>query len=121
MTIHRARAYRMGMLGEHFAAWGLRLQGYRILASRYKTPVGEIDLIARKNDMLVFVEVKTRTDLSTALCAVTPRMRARISRAATYFLAQHSDLADMAVRFDLIAVAPPFRWRHLDNAWRPSA
>lgn len=121
MTNAKARAYRMGLVAEQLAAWGLRFRGYSIIACRYKTPVGEIDLVARKGDTLVFVEVKARADLSTALQAVTPRMRARISRAATYFLAQHSEHAQLGVRFDVIAVAPPCRWRHLDNAWRPSA
>lgn len=121
MRARKAGSYQTGLWAEQFAAWGLRLRGYRIIAMRYRTPVGEVDIIARKGRLLVFAEVKARADLSTALEAVTPRMRTRISRAANYFLAQHSEFSALTMRFDLIAVASPFRWRHLDNAWRPSA
>ncbi len=117
---NKIKSYRLGLLAEQFAAWGLRLRGFRILAQRYKTPVGEIDLIARKGSTLAFVEVKARADLSTALESVTPRMQGRIVKAANYFIAQNSALAGCDMRFDLVAVAPPFYWRHLDNAWRPS-
>ncbi|MCB9990798.1 MAG: YraN family protein [Rhodospirillales bacterium] len=113
--------YRFGLWAEQVSAWRLRLRGYRILACRYKTPVGEIDLVARKKNTLVFIEVKARKDLSTALQAVTPRMQHRIERAANYFLAKHSELSGLEMRFDLIAVAPRLRWRHLDNAWQASA
>ena len=116
----RGASYRTGLWAEKLAVWGLRVRGYRILAQRYKTPVGEIDIIARKGRALVFAEVKARADLSTALQAVTPRMQHRIARAANYFIAQNSGFCDWEMRFDLIAVAPPFYWRHLDNAWRPS-
>lgn len=108
-------------MAEFCAAWGLRLRGYRIVAARYRTPVGEIDLIARKGKVLAFIEVKARADLSSALQAVTPRMQSRIVRAANYYVSQHKNLTDLEMRFDLIAIAPPFGWRHLDNAWQPSA
>jgi len=103
------------------AAWKLRFSGFRILARRYKTPVGEIDIVARRGKTLVFVEVKARQDLSTALQAVSPQMKNRIIRAANYFMARHSGFVGMDIRFDLIAVAAPWYWRHLDNVWRPSA
>ena len=121
MATNKRGSYKLGLRAERLAAWGLRLRGYRILAQRYKTPVGEIDLIARKGKALIFIEVKARSDLSTALQAVTPQMQSRIARAANYFVAQHSAVSDMEMRFDLIAIASPLRWRHLDNAWRPSA
>lgn len=121
MKDKKAKSYSFGLRAESFAAWGLRLRGYKILASRYKTPVGEIDLVARRKNTLIFIEVKARRDLSTALQAVTPRMQIRIGRAANYFIAQHRRLAGLDMRFDLIAVAPPFYWRHLDNAWSAAA
>lgn len=114
----KKRSYKFGLLAEDFAAWGLRLRGYKILARRYKTPVGEIDLVARRGNMVAFVEVKARQELSTALQAVTPQMRQRITRAASHFIARHAGLCGCDMRFDLIAVAPPFYWRHLDNAWQ---
>ncbi len=114
-------SYRLGLMAETIAALGLQLRGYKILARRYKTKAGEIDLVARRGKVLVFIEVKARGDLSTALQSVTPRMQARICRAANHFIAQNRALADHEMRFDLIALAPPFYWRHLDNAFRPLA
>lgn len=112
--------YIFGHAAEIFAAAVLMLKGYRVLARRYKTPVGEIDIVAQKNDMLAFVEVKARARIGDALEAVTPRMRGRIGRAGLHFLARHPDKAAMQIRCDLFAVAPPCFWRHLDNAWEIS-
>lgn len=117
----RADAYRLGLAAETIAAWGLRLRGYRIVARRYKTKVGEIDLIASRGKTLVFIEVKARGDIAAALQAVTPHMQARICRAAQSFIAQNVSYGGYDMRFDLIALAPPFHWRHLDNAFRPLA
>lgn len=114
-------SYRLGLLAELLAAALLVLKGYRVLARRYRTPAGEIDLVARRGGVLVFVEVKARRTLPEALACVTPAMRRRIGRAAGLFLTRHERLAGMEMRFDLIALAPPLRWRHLDNAWPLSA
>jgi putative endonuclease len=113
--------YASGLRAEAFAALLLRLKGYRILARRYKTRVGEIDLIARRGRTIAFVEVKARRSLAAALESLTPAMRARICRAALSYIARNPRHAGCDLRFDLIAAAPPFYWRHLDNAWRPSA
>lgn len=117
----RHSSYRLGLLAELFAAVLLAAKGYRILAWRYRTPAGEIDLVARRGGTLVFAEVKARRTLPEALACVTPAMRGRIARAAGLFLARHEKLAGMEMRFDLIVLAPPLRWRHLDNAWPFSA
>jgi len=114
-------SYRYGLFAETLASWGLQLRGYRILARRYKTRGGEIDLIACRGRVLAFVEVKARGNLPAALEAVSPRAQQRIAQAARYFIAQNAALADYEMRFDLIALAPPFYWKHLDNAFRPSA
>jgi putative endonuclease len=109
---------RAGRLAEAAAAWHLRLRGFRILARRYATPVGEIDLIARRGRLLLFVEVKRRRQADEAVGALLPLQRARIARAAEAFLQRRQDLAGCAVRFDLVAVAP---WRlpwHLPDVWR---
>ena len=84
MTSRRGRE-RAGRLAESAAAWLLRLKGYRILARRYATPVGEIDLVARKGELVLFVEVKRRTHAATALEALLPRQQRRIARAAALF------------------------------------
>lgn len=113
-------SYRYGLWAEYAAALWLLLRGYRIVARRYKTPVGEIDLIVRKGRLLAFIEVKARSDMTAALHAVTPAMRKRIVRAAQYFLVSQGMADDLEVRFDLIAVSLPFYCRHLDNAWEAS-
>lgn len=110
--------HQAGLVAENLAAFLLRLKGYRIVARRYKTPVGEIDLIVRRRRTLAFVEVKARATMEDALAAVTPHMRERIQRAAGHFISGRPELAGFDMRFDLIALAPPLRWRHLDNAWR---
>lgn len=109
---------RAGRLAEGLAAFWLRLKGFRILARRYATPVGEIDLIARRGDLVIFVEVKQRAALPLALASLLPRQQARIARAAGLYLQRRPELARCRMRFDLVAVAP---WRlpsHQTDIWR---
>lgn len=109
---------RQGRLAERLAALALRLKGYAILARRFASPVGEIDLVAQKGGLVVFVEVKRRPTLAAALEALTERQRQRIGRAAGLYLKGRPDLGGHAVRFDVVAVTP-WRWpRHLEDAWR---
>lgn len=110
-------AHETGLLAETAAAWILRLQGYRILARRYKTPVGEIDIVARRGRTTVFVEVKRRAAMADALQSVSAPAQARITRAAQHFLAARGQDGGGALRFDVIALAPPLSWRHVRNAW----
>lgn len=114
----KTRAYKRGLWAEALAALYLRCRGYRVLARRYKTPLGEIDLIARRKDTIIIVEVKTRGLMDSALESVDERSRGRIERAARHFIAANPRYADYNVRFDIIAFAPPFALRHLDNAWQ---
>ena len=113
----KTKAYRLGLYDEILAALYLMLRGYRIIAWRYKTKIGEVDLIARRRQSLVFVEVKARQELSTALESVTAQMRKRITVAANSFLIKHPQYQNSEMRFDVIAVALPFSVQHLDNAW----
>ena len=115
---HRRAAYRRGHAGERLAALRLLLTGYRILARRYRTKVGEIDLIARRGDVVAFVEVKRRNELVTGLEAVTPQARIRIRRAAELYLRRNPTLAERALRFDVMVITP-WAWpRHIVDAWR---
>ncbi len=114
----RQAAYRRGHKGETFAAWRLRLAGYRILARRYRTKVGEVDLVARRGGTVAFVEVKRRGDLTAGLEAVTPQARIRIRRAAELFVRRNPALTDLVLRFDVIVITP-WAWpRHIIDAWR---
>jgi putative endonuclease len=97
----------------------LQLKGFSILARRYRSPVGEIDIVARRGRLLVFVEVKRRAATVAALEAVGARQRRRIARAAEHFLRQRPALAGLDCRFDVVA-CPPWRLpHHLADAWRP--
>lgn len=110
--------YQNGLWAETVAATVLRLKGYRILARRYKTPVGEIDLVARRGRMIAFVEVKYRRTMDDALLSLTPSMKTRIANAARHFLAVYPAYGDYDMRFDLFALTGAFSFRHLDNAWQ---
>jgi putative endonuclease len=114
----RRAAFLRGGRAELICLWHLRLKGYRILARRYRTAVGEVDLIARRGKVLAAIEVKARPDLATASEAVGPRQRQRVTRALAHFLSGRPDLAPLAPRFDVILVVPR-RWPvHLIDAWR---
>lgn len=113
----RLQAWRYGLAAETICAWWLRLHGYRIVARRHRTPVGEIDLVARRCHVIAFVEVKARVD-SAALAAPTIRQRRRIVRAAQAFLQRRPRLAHLDPRFDVIAVSPWRLPRHIPGAWR---
>ena len=114
----RRAAYRRGHAGERLAALRLMLAGYRILARRYRTKMGEIDLVARRGKTVAFVEVKRRDTVAAGLEAVTPQARIRIRRAAELFLRRNPVLADHALRFDIIVITP-WAWpRHIADAWR---
>lgn len=121
----RRRSYAYGVWAEYLAAFYLWLKLYKIVALRYKTPVGEIDIVARKGNVLVIVEVKARADIADALASINARGRKRIEDAARHFMAHHCGSEDMDVRFDVIAIglckAWPICLRHLDNAWRSRA
>jgi putative endonuclease len=109
MSERRIRAYRSGLVAETLVALLLRLKGNRILARRYKTPVGEIDLIALKGKRLTFVEVKRRKRFEEAAEALPTRARRRIVRAAQYWLAAHPAYNGHDMRFD-VALTAPWSW-----------
>jgi putative endonuclease len=95
----------LGKSGEDVACDELRRRGYAILVRRYRTRLGELDIVARDGATLVFVEVKARTSrrFGTAAEAVTFQKRQRLARMAQEFL-QHSRLTRVPCRFDVVAV-----------------
>jgi putative endonuclease len=109
--------HKKGLRAETLAGLYMRLRGYRILAERFKTPVGEIDLVARKGRRLVFVEVKFRETAVAAAEAVHAKNRARVSRAAELYLQKHPEYTGWELRFDVL-VLTPWSWpQHIPNAW----
>ena len=116
----RVAAFRTGVSAESRAAALLMAKGYRILAKRFRTPHGEIDLVAKRRNLIAFVEVKARASLDEAAYAVTPRQQARIINAAQAWLAAHPDHAELELRFDAILIAPRRLPRHLLAAFDAS-
>ncbi len=113
----KKKTYDHGIMAEGAAEIFLRAKGYDILERRYKTPVGEVDIIAIDDQYLVFVEVKGRASIDDALYSITPKMRMRINDAANHFIAGHPQYAQHAMRVDVMAVKLPFKIHHLENAF----
>ncbi len=116
----RVAAFRTGLSAETRAAAYLMAKGYRILAKRFRTPHGEIDLIAKRRNLIAFVEVKARATLDDAAFAVTPRQQQRIIDAAQGWLVAHPEHAELELRFDAVLIAPRRLPRHLLAAFDAS-
>ena len=114
----RKRAWRWGHIAEAMCAAYLVCRGYRILARRLRSPVGEIDLLARRGRTLSIIEVKARQDLATAAEAISERQRARLIRAAEWLIAGRPELAGLTIRFDAMLVRPWRMPQHIVDAWR---
>ena len=113
----RQIAFRTGISAESRAA----AKGFRILARRWKSPVGEIDIVARRRSLLLFVEVKAREKLDDAAWSVTDRQRLRIVAAAEAWLARYPDPRIRDIRFDAMLVAPGRIPRHIPSAFDASS
>jgi putative endonuclease len=113
----RVEAFQRGLSAESRAALLLVAKAYRILARRWKTPFGEIDIVARRRGVLVFVEVKARGSIDEAVEAVTEKTKRRVIGAAELWLARHPQYANGAIRFDVIVITPGKMPRHIVNAF----
>ncbi|MBL4871450.1 MAG: YraN family protein [Robiginitomaculum sp.] len=114
----RKQAERKGRRAEMWAGVYLRLKGYSILETRYKTRYGEIDIIARKGNILAIVEVKRRQTLGLAHDALTAQSIKRIEEAGASYQEAHENLHDLEMRFDAIFITRTFHIHHLKDAWR---
>ena len=117
----RQIAFRTGISAESRAAAFLIAKGFRILARRWRSPVGEIDIIARRRALLIFVEVKARDQLDDAAWSVTDRQRLRIVAAAEAWLARYADDRIRDIRFDAVLIAPRRLPRHIPSAFDRAA
>lgn len=123
----RRRAEQAGRLAEYLALGYLVLTGHRILARRFRSPAGEIDLIVRRGSLIIFCEVKFRHDVSTRKPVSddglpSPRQRQRICRTAQEFLKQRHVSPEFECRIDLIQISRVSAhggWplSHLRDAW----
>lgn len=121
MNVRVARGAAARLSGRRAEAWAaawLMARGYRILGFRLKTPQAEIDLLAKRGQVLAVVEVKSRASLETALETVTFDQRDRLRRAGAALAANRPGLAGCTVRLDLLALAPGRLPRHIPDAWR---
>ena len=110
-------AFGLGISAESRAAAWLIARGYRILARRFKSPMGEIDIIAARRFTLIFVEVKARATLDEAALSITERQKQRIAVAAEIWLANNPMPAIRDMRFDVVLVAPGKLPRHIPSAF----
>ncbi len=119
-SVERQVAFRTGISAESRAAALLIAKGFRILARRWRSAAGEIDIVARRRGLLVFVEVKARERLDDAAWSVTGRQRARIIAAAEAWLAAYPDNRIRDIRFDAMLVAPGRIPQHIPAAFDAS-
>jgi len=113
----KATSYDKGLFAEGFAKNYFYIKGYSVIAERFKTPQGEIDLILKKKNSLVFVEVKMRQTIEMALESIHHRNQQRVLKAAELYLQQNPKYNGFELRFDALVLAP-YTWpRHIENAW----
>ncbi|MCZ7484409.1 YraN family protein [Rhizobium rhizogenes] len=113
----RRKAERRGRTAEYWAALYLLVKGYRILAIRYRTRLGEIDLIARKRDVVAIIEVKARSSGLGAVDAVGFHSQQRIRAAADLWLSRRGDAGRFSLRFDIVAILPRRLPQHFIDAF----
>ncbi|MEI6438896.1 MAG: YraN family protein [Alphaproteobacteria bacterium] len=113
-----AASRKAGRQAEVLAMIWLMLRGYRILGFRLRTPQAEIDILAQKGPVLAVVEVKSRTTPMAALEAVGQDQRERLRRAGRAIATSRPQLAESAIRLDLIAMSPGRFPTHIQDAWR---
>ncbi len=120
----RLAARRRGQMGEFLAVCLLRLKGFHILERNLSFGRGrgasEVDIVARRGSLLIFVEVKARPDRDQAAWAISTTQQQRVVRSAELYLARHPDLGGCDVRFDAILLAKGVWPSHIDDAWRVS-
>ncbi|HVI99171.1 MAG TPA: YraN family protein [Sphingomonas sp.] len=112
----RRLAEASGRRGERLAAWWLRLKGWRILDRRVRTPAGEVDLVARRGNLVSFIEVKMRNSAAELDFAIDERRLARVAAAAEMLMPRYAANGE-DIRVDVILLAPGTRPRHIENAW----
>ena len=105
--------YKKGMWAENFTKMYLRLKGYKIVEHRYKTPAGEIDILARKGINFIVVEVKYRKNMDTAFYSITDRQKQRLMRAGAWVMSSHGAIN---IRFDAVLISPS-GIKHIKNAF----
>jgi putative endonuclease len=115
--VSRQQAEQLGHRAETIALWYLRFKGYRLLARRFKSPAGEVDLVMRRGQTTAFIEVKARSSVNDAIEAVTPYQTKRIAAAAGFFMSRDDRTAKGFCRFDIVAIPSTLWPTHIMNAF----
>ena len=112
------QAQQGGLAAEAAAEAALARDGWAILARRIRTAAGEVDLVAEREGLVAFIEVKSRPTLADAAFALGPRQRARLLAAAELLLAANPGWGRQGARFDVLLVDPEGRVRRIADAFR---
>lgn len=115
----RQKRERAGRVAEHMAAALLMLKGYRILARRVKSRLGEIDLVAVRGRRLAFVEVKARATLADAQAAIAPWQARRLAIAAEHWMARNAAYRNLEIGLDAVLIVRGRLPRHVKDALQP--
>jgi putative endonuclease len=113
----RKRALIWGHLAEWLAIIWLIAKGYRILARRYMTRTGEIDIIALRKNLIAFVEVKARDTMEAGIWAITPEKISRFNSAIDHWLIRHEWASNYDLRCDAIIIRPFAFPHHIEDAF----
>jgi putative endonuclease len=117
MKFQNKSTYKFGLFSESIAIVFLMLKGYSIVAKRYKTPLGEIDIIAKKAKSLIGIEVKARRKEFDISDVISAKQKKRIINGIKMFLSKNQKYNDYTIRFDVIAVRPFRIPKHIINSW----
>lgn len=110
------KAYHIGKFAEKMALVFLWLKGYRVLAKRVRTPVGEVDLLMAHSSSLIVVEVKWRQSIDKAVLSISAKQKCRLNRAGAWLLVKYPGFDH--IRFDVVAIANYRLPKHIKAAWR---
>ncbi len=119
----KKRSYHFGIFAEYYAALYLLCKGYRIIKLRYRNPKGEIDILARKGDTLIAVEVKARAKMADCHDSITIHKQRRIIKSMQWLMVNPAKLSGLRngqvhnIRFDVVWVIPYAIPKHIKNAW----
>ena len=116
MKLSKKNSYYFGHIGEIIAAIFLLLNFYWLLARRFRTPFGEIDLIAQKKNQLIFIEIKSRNNF-THREVISTKQKERITSSAQFFILKNKKYQNFYVRFDVIFINKYLIPKHIKNYW----
>ncbi|MBA5723758.1 YraN family protein [Candidatus Liberibacter sp.] len=117
MLHNRRKALQYGRFAENFSALFLLIKGWKIIALRYRNPFGEIDIIASRKNLVIFVEVKARKTVHAAIDSISYTSRKRIRTAGEAWIAKQINGQYLSYRYDIIAVTPWRLPKHLPDAF----